>query len=134
MKIINTKRCLQFDISMQISFITLTAIIGFLTSRLEWSFMTFYFGLGAFQLISFFVHLKRRLKNVKLIRTYAIGILGSLIFGLVAIGITFVAEDGVFFLFIYLYFMLIAGPTLAVIYLVLSIEDLGNVQTKIKEL
>ncbi len=133
MKLINTKRSLQFDISMQllIVFSVIASII--LKINEDWSFMLFYFGLGSWQLISFFAHLKRRLSNVKFIKAYARGILGALILGLIALSIFYLFEDGIIILFGYLVLMLIAGVVLAIMYITLTLEDLGNVSTKIKE-
>lgn len=133
MKLINTKRVLKFDVGMQISLIVATVLFAFLTPKPEWAFMTFYFGLGAFQLISFFTHLKRRLKKRKLIRTYALGILWALILGVVSCSFFFIT-DVVDLLFGYLVLMLVAGPVLALMYLILSFKDLGDIQAKINEL
>jgi len=133
MKTINIKRFLQFDIGMQVSIIAFTAIIGFLTSRLEWSFMTFYFGLGAWQLLSFFFHLKRRIKQPKLINDYAKGILGALIIGLITGGFAMISEAGFGLFLFYLILMLGAGFLLAVMYIILTVEDLDKINAKIKE-
>lgn len=134
MKINNTKRCLQFDISMQVSLIVTTVLFAFLTSKPEWAFMTFYFGLGAWQLLSFFFHLKRRVKQPKLINDYAKGILGALIIGLITGGFALISEAGIGLFIFYLILMLGAGFVLAIMYIILTVEDLDKINAKIKEL
>lgn len=119
------KKIVRIDYCMQI-LIIVTALIFLVIDGYQYvSFLMFYFGLGAWQLLSFFVHLKRRIKNQRLIRLYAKSILWTLIIGVMCVSVLFVHEAGYIFLIMYLYFMLIVGIVLAFVYLNLTRKDIS---------
>lgn len=119
------KKIIRIDYFMQI-LIIVTALIFLVIDGYEYvSFLIFYFGLGGWQLLSFFVHLKRRIKNQRLIRLYAKSILWTLIIGVMCVSVLFVHEVGYIFLIMYLYFMFIMGIVLAFVYLNLTRKDIN---------
>ena len=131
MKTSTVKKILEVDLSIQIALVVLSVMILSFTARAEWAFVLFYFGLGAFQLISFFLHFKRRRENKKLIRTYQRLLLFVLIFTVVSFTSFLMPyfQGGFFMLFLVV--MLFIGIIMALIYINLTTKDISNLKRKI---
>ena len=131
MKTSTVKKILEIDLSIQIALVVLSVMILSFTARAEWAFVLFYFGLGAFQLISFFLHFKRRRENKKLIRTYQRLLLFVLIFTVVSFTSLLMPyfQGGFFMLFLVV--MLFIGIIMALIYINLTTKDISNLKRKI---
>jgi predicted membrane channel-forming protein YqfA (hemolysin III family) len=131
MKTSTVKKILEVDLSIQIALVVLSIMILSFTARAEWAFVLFYFGLGAFQLISFFLHFKRRRENKKLIRTYQRLLLFVLIFTVVSFTSLLMPyfQGGFFMLFLVV--MLFIGIIMALIYINLTTKDISNLKRKI---
>jgi len=131
MKTSTVKKILEIDLSIQIALVVLSVMILSFTARAEWAFVLFYFGLGAFQLISFFLHFKRRRENKKLIRTYQRLLLFVLIFTVVSFTSLLMPyfQGGFFMLFLVV--MLFIGIIMALIYINLTTKDISKLKRKI---
>ena len=131
MKTSTVKKILEIDLSIQIALVFLSIMILSFTARAEWAFVLFYFGLGAFQLISFFLHFKRRRENKKLIRTYQRLLLFVLIFTVVSFTSLLMPyfQGGFFMLFLVV--MLFIGIIMALIYINLTTKDISKLKRKI---
>jgi predicted membrane channel-forming protein YqfA (hemolysin III family) len=131
MKTSTVKKILEVDLSIQIALVVLSIMILSFTARAEWAFVLFYFGLGAFQLISFFLHFKRRRENKKLIRTYQRLLLFVLIFTVVSFTSLLMPyfQGGFFMLFLVV--MLFIGIIMALIYINLTTKDISKLKRKI---
>jgi|688.fasta_scaffold310480_2 predicted membrane channel-forming protein YqfA (hemolysin III family) len=131
MKTSTVKKILEIDLSIQIALVVLSIMILSFTARAEWAFVLFYFGLGAFQLISFFLHFKRRRENKKLIRTYQRLLLFVLIFTVVSFTSLLMPyfQGGFFMLFLVV--MLFIGIIMALIYINLTTKDISKLKRKI---
>ncbi|MDP4684226.1 MAG: hypothetical protein NWS40_06020 [Crocinitomicaceae bacterium] len=131
MKTSTIKKILEVDLSIQIGMVVLSIMLLTFTGKPEWAFLLFYFGLGAFQLISFLFHFKRRKENKKLIRTYQRLLLFILIFTVVSF--TSLLADffqGGFFM-LFLLVMLFMGIIMALIYINLTTKDISKLKRKI---
>jgi predicted membrane channel-forming protein YqfA (hemolysin III family) len=125
------RKILEVDLSIQIALVVLSIMILSFTARAEWAFVLFYFGLGAFQLISFLLHFKRRREHKKLNRTYQRLLLFVLIFSILSF-ISLLApyfQGGFFMLFLVV--MLFLGIILALIYINLTTKDISKLKRKI---
>jgi predicted membrane channel-forming protein YqfA (hemolysin III family) len=131
MKTSTVKKILEIDLSIQIALVVLSIMILSFTARAEWAFVLFYFGLGALQLISFFLHFKRRRENKKLIRTYQRLLLFVLIFTVVSFTSLLMPyfQGGFFMLFLVV--MLFIGIIMALIYINLTTKDISKLKRKI---
>ena len=115
------KRILQVDLSIQVILIALTLIL-MIFPYTEWSsFMTFYFGLGGFQLLSYIFHFYRRVKKNELSQTYSYTLAAIVIFGSISLLSGPVA-------FTFLFLMLFLGILMALCYLYHTYNNLKTYQ------
>lgn len=116
---------LKIDLIIQLIIVVLS--FGVLTFQLDgiYFFIGIYFVLGGWQIFSFLFHLKRRLKKLNSIRSYALITAWSFVLGLPCL-IMLLDIDRDFivgYLFFYLALMLFAGPILAVAYFIITNID-----------
>lgn len=104
------RRLLQADLSIQISIIVLT-LLQLIIPNTGWSsFVTFYFGLGGFQLLSYIFHFSRRIKKGELSETYTYTLIGIIVFG----ALSLLSNQA---LIVFMIIMLFTGIFMALYYL-----------------
>lgn len=114
----NLSNKLNVDLYLQISLIGLAIVL--IPLNWQYSFLIFYFGLGAYQLASSLWHLAY--KPIGLTRKIYFALLG--VHGLLGLSL-FVAEDSIFLML----FAIMALSTLtAVYYLIITILDLTRIK------
>ena len=122
---------LKLDFNIQILIAFLSLVCAFIYAE-YFLFIGIYFILGAWQLLSFLVHLKRRIYNLGVIRNYAKIILGLFVLGLLCVIFNFLNWRFLsVYIFFYLFVMLLSGPVLAIWYMVLTYNDLQSTKDRI---
>ena len=123
MNIQKTQQLLQIDLYVQITIIAFSLLILLLPNIRDYAFITFYFGLGAFQIISYLFHLKRRINSKSVPEAYTAILIGIIVIGLLTL---FSLE----FLIMYLFLMLLLGIIMAFTYIIITISDLKSLKNE----
>lgn len=132
MKTLTLKKILEIDLSIQIALIILSIMLISFLGNPGWAFFTFYFFLGAIQLISYFLHLKRRLKQKSLIRTYTRFLWFVAIFGIISFSSLIIPSLEGGLLMIFFVIMIITGIIMVILYMNMTINDIANLKRKIQ--
>lgn len=124
MKSKTTKKIVLIDLFIQLLIIGTSIWLAAFSQQGYYFFVGFYFILGGWQLLSFFIHLKRRLKNLDGFRFYSKSIAFTFIAGLPCFMIYITNMEFVFYYwFLYAVFMFFFGPFLALFYLVSTYNE-----------
>ncbi len=120
MKTKNLRTLLKVEIFIQATILALSISFLFLPMYCGASFLLFFFGLGGVQLLSYLLHLNRRLKNNSNPTGYTISLVSLAILGL----LTILLRE---LLFLYLAIMFFAGIIMAIGYLIITINEFKKV-------
>lgn len=126
MKSLKTTTLLKLDLALQIAIFVSSILCLVLFNSSGWAFIFFYLILGSWQVLSFLLHLDRRSSTSNITKLYGKALMILLFIGLGAYILTFLPIVGYPLFFIFLLFMLLAGPLLAIYYFGLCSEDLKN--------
>ncbi len=111
---------LMVEIVLQTTILALSISLLFIPMYCGISFPLFFFGLGGIQLVSYLLHINRRLKNDSNPTGYTISLVSLAILGL----LTILLRE---LLFLYLAIMFFAGIIMAIGYLIITINEFKKV-------
>lgn len=123
MKTRKTAEFLKIDLYIQLAIIIASLLLLMVPGLQSYAFITFYFGLGAFQIISYFIHLERRVKSRKVPAVYTTVLIVITIAGLLS---TLSSQ----LLFMYLFIMLLLGIIMGFSYLIITLTELKQIKNE----